>query len=116
TARFSVAAQTCAAGNGRGLRCRVASQPALTAQRAGAACAAYAKASATGSGCTALTTHADTPKRTRHMRPGGPVQRSTLASDQPRLTARAGAQCCIAPRAGESADVAGTGQLAAGGD
>jgi hypothetical protein len=98
----------------RGLRRRVAQPGALAAQHAGAACAPDAKASAASSGDTALTTDADASERARHVRGGGTVQRSAFASDQPRLTACSGTQRCIAPRAGECSNIAGTSQLAAG--
>jgi hypothetical protein len=117
TAGCGVAAQTSTPANDRrrGLRRRVTPQPALAAQRAGAACAAAdTKAGTAGSGGTALTTDAHTPERARHMRTGGTVQRCTLASDQPRLTAGAQSRITACPRAGERTDIAGTRHLAAG--
>jgi hypothetical protein len=111
-----VAADTCATGNCRGarLRCRVAAHPAFTVQHGGAASTADAQASAAGRGGTALAADADTPERTCHVGSGGAVQRRAFASDQPRLTARAGAQCRVPPRAGQCADIAGASELTAG--
>lgn len=104
---------TCNCGSRR-LRRRVTQPGALSAQHAGAACAADAEAGAAGSGGTALTPDTDAPQRACHVRRGRTVQRSAFASDQPRLTARAGTQRCITPRASECAGIAGTSQLAAG--
>jgi hypothetical protein len=41
-----------------------------------------------------VASDADTPKRARHMRSGGTVQRSSFTGDQPRLTALAGTEGC----------------------
>jgi hypothetical protein len=92
----------------------MAAQAAFTVHHGGAASTANAQASAAGCGGTALAADADTPERTCHVGGGGAVQRRAFASDQPRLTARAGAQCGVTPRAGQCADVAGASQLTAG--
>jgi hypothetical protein len=118
-AAASLAAQTGPTRNGgsRGLRRRVASQRgAVATQDVGAAFATDAQSSAAGGTSTTLTTDADTPERTRHVRSSSTVQRSAFTSDQPRLTARAGTHRCVATRAGEPADIAGASQPGARGD
>ena len=112
-ASASMAAQTGPTRNGgsRGLRRRVASQRgAVATQDVGAAFATDAQSSAAGGTSTTLTTDADTPERTRHVRSSSTVQRSAFTSDQPRLTARAGTQTCVATNTAEATDVAGTSQ------
>lgn len=75
----------------------MASQPTLTAQRAGAASAADTKSSAAGRGGTTLTADTDTPERAGDVGSGGTVERRPLASDQPRLTAGAQGRVAACP-------------------
>ncbi|WP_139813591.1 hypothetical protein, partial [Mycobacterium simiae] len=94
----------------------MAAEAALAAQRGRPARTTNSQASAAGRGGAALAADSDAAERTGHMRSGGAVQRSAFASDQPRLTARAGTQCGISshPEIRLATEVAGTRQLAAG--
>jgi hypothetical protein len=85
----------------------VAQRSAVATQDAGAAFTTDAQPSAAGSTSTTLTTDADTSERASYVRSSSTVQRRAFTSDQPRLTARAGTQRCVAARAGEPADIAG---------
>jgi len=86
---------------------------AVTAQDGAAAFTTDAQARAPrGTGAT-LTTDADTGERARHVRSGSTVHRGTFASDQPRLTARAGTQRSVATHAGGPAGIAGACQTTA---
>ncbi|MCV7168252.1 hypothetical protein [Mycobacterium stomatepiae] len=109
---FCVTAQPGAAGNARGLRSRVAAQPALAAQRAAGACPADAQTSAACRRGTTLTADTDTSERAAHVRSGSTVQSCALASDQSRLAACA--QRGITAHPGSCTGIACTRQLAAG--
>lgn len=113
-----VATQACTAGNRGGRRgnCHMAAESALTTQRGRAARTSDAQASAARRRGAALTADTDAAERTRYMRSRSTVQCSAFASDQPRLTARAGTQCGITccPESRLAAEIGGTRQLAAG--
>jgi hypothetical protein len=114
-----LAAQACPASDGRSrhLGRRVAAhRGAIAAQDGAAALAADAKSSATRGTCASLTADADTCERARHVRCSSSVRGSAFACDQPRLTARAGAECCIATSTGEATNIARTSQLSACGE
>lgn len=95
----------------RRLRCCVASErSAVAAQDVGGTFATDAQPCAARGTNASLATDADTRQRARHMRGGSAVQGGAFASDQPRLTARAGTQTCVATNTAEATDVAGTSQ------
>ena len=99
----------------RRLRCCVASErSAVAAQDVGGTFATDAQPCAARGTNASLATDADTRQRARHMRGGSAVQGGAFASDQPRLTARADTQTCVATNTDEATGVARTGQPGTG--
>jgi hypothetical protein len=87
----------------------------VAAQNGAAAFAADAQAGAARGAGAGLTADADASEGARNVRSSSTIERSTFAGDQPRLSACAGTEGCVATSTGEATGTAGASEPAARG-